>query len=129
MSIKYEDLSGFRTKFSIKYVKDFSPKQSDKIILNLVKKIEEYGQKANRNIQTNYFKYGDGTAKRIVEVIMNSKDDIIQGTINYIRSAWIPVSMFASRRNGTVVAKFNFNSNDESLKNEYQGLSKILQKI
>jgi len=98
---------------------DFKAEKSNRIIKNLVEKIQDY-EKA-REMKTKYYKeINNKGEERIIKAEMKSKEGIIRGIISYH-----PRSTF----NGTVYAKFNFNSNNPADKQEYLGLVKILKNM
>ncbi len=121
MVFEYETLSGIRRKRSILFISDFTPEESNGIIINLVERIERYGQ--NRNMQKYYDRIMTGVGERIVRATMNSEDGVVQGVITYV-----PPN-FLTEANAEINATFDFISDDKSLKPEYQGLAKILRKM
>ncbi len=121
----------FETIYRVKgtgnfFESDFTPEESNKIIKNLVEKIEKY-EKA-REMKTKYDRYiNSQVEERITAAKMESKDGVVKGVISYAspsdsRKIW---KIFSPA--GFITARFNFNSQDEADKKEYLGLVKIIK--
>jgi len=123
---KYEIIEGIKSKKSFLLVSDFKAKKSNRIITNLIEKIEEY-EKA-REIETKYNKkILENGEEKILGTDMKSKDGVIRGIIYYEHLFMgTPLSNLGAY-NGSVKAKFNFNSNNEVDKAEYRGLVKLIK--
>lgn len=124
--IIYNSLHGLRERKSFLSKKDFKPKESDEIIMNLIKRIEDWGGDWKREVDLTRT-VSPGGEERITEVRIKGKDGVVKGVIEYgfagICSAGI------GERNGRVTADFDFNSGDISSKEKYLELAKILREI
>ncbi|MCX6819643.1 MAG: hypothetical protein NT129_06635 [Candidatus Aenigmarchaeota archaeon] len=124
---------GYKSKFSLFSVipvlcehTDFTPEESNKIIENWVKQVEQYEQRKERIMHTEYEKVMTLKGERIIAARMRSIDDVIDGTFEYRP----PVIDIWTENNtvGYVTAEFNFNSKKESDKQDYLDLYKIVGK-
>ena len=121
MKFEYETLRGTKQKKSLLVISDFKPEESNRIILGLVQKIEQYEQK--RKLTTDYERIMTDKGERIVKAEMKSRDKVIDCTITYNQPDY-----FMLETNAEINAKLDFKSKNESLKKEYMGLANILKK-
>jgi len=106
---------------------DFKPKKSNKIITDLVKKINQYV--GSRVMETKYDSVMTSKGERIVRVKMKSIDGLIQGEINYEPPKPIIRSLEDTIYNEALInINFEFKAKDESLKQEYQAIAKYARK-
>jgi len=122
MKFEYETLRGTKQKKSLLVISDFKPEESNRIILGLVQKIEQYEQK--RKLTTDYERIMTDKGERIVKAEMKSRDKVIDCTITYNQPDY-----FMLETNAEINAKLDFKSKNESLKKEYMGLANILKKM
>lgn len=126
MTNEYEPIYGKKSAPDfLFFVSDFSPEESNKIITNLVNKIEEY-EKA-REIKTEYETKVDNKGKtRIINAKIKSLDEVIVGEVKYspIMGSF---SIIGFSHPSKVSAKFSFNSNNLNDMQEYLGLVKIIK--
>jgi len=127
---KYETIESERLLGILYLLFSWDFRSSKEIMTDLTEKIEEYEKP--RGIKTTYCKeiHYDGREKT-PKVKMKSKDGVVQGIITYEPmeppSPLISASPFS--RAARVVAKFNFNSNNEADKIEYMGLVKLIKNM
>jgi len=127
MEFKYKPLWATKTKSRFSLKRDFKPVKSNKIITDLVKKIEQYEQ--SRGMEIKYDRVMTDLGERIAAVKMKSIDDFIQGEINY------EDPQLTQRVDGIgytiayIDVKFKFKAKDESLKQDYQAIAKYLREM
>ena len=117
--IKYETIE---VRIKKQSSNDFKPEERNEIMKKLVKEVKNYyGSK--RNIKTEYKKTVNSYGEIVIDkIIIYSVDGVVGGVI-YHKDPWT-WSLIGG--NGELNAKFNFNSNDPSLKDEYQGLARLI---
>lgn len=125
---KYKPIEHSKNRDFLIFTGDFKPEKSNKIIIDLVEKIEQYEQ--TREMKVKYYKENAQGIERIKKVKMKSKDGVIGGVIGYVppHTFGCGIATLISY-GGSIQAKFNFNSNNSEDKTEYQGLVKILKNM
>jgi len=103
----------------------FTPEESNQIIRDLVKKVERYGHERGRDMRADYHESIDPSGKRITEAVIESKDKVIQGKINYNDKVFDFRSCVNTKCR--IDAEFDFMSEDNTLEDEYLGLTELLQ--
>ncbi len=120
---KYQPIERARTSFGLFYITEFTPEESNRIIKNLVNKIEEYER--FKDVEVKYQKnFNDKGIERIIEVEI--KNNLIDGKIIYR-----PISnwgfMFSlGPSSADILAKIYFSKKFNDRK-EYLGLVKIIE--
>lgn len=123
----YEPLYGIKRKRGSFQILDFKPEESNEIISGLVRRIEQYEQ--NRGMKIDYDKVMTDMRERIVRAKMKSEDNVVQGVIVYSPSKSFEKDLGRVGSNAVISAMFYFNSEDESLRSEYQGLAKLIREM
>lgn len=102
---------------------------SNEIITNLVKKIEQYEQAREMETKYYYYKKITNQGEKIKKIKMKSKDKIIVGKIKYLPQENAGLAFYTMPISASIEAEFNFNSNNEADKTEYQGLVKLIKNM
>jgi hypothetical protein len=115
---KYEPIFRVKQRRCSLFPINIGREKSNNIIVDLVDKIQDYEQK--REMEVDYEKSHEKYGERIAQATIKSKDGVVDCVIKYK----YPTVM--TERNGMICANLYFNSEDESLKEEFNGLVKIL---